>query len=116
MTPARSGAKAWAVWFLALTLVIHVLTIYFLFTLWTRTRMIPAAQQKEIAIPVLIVLSALFFWHYTIKKNGLRVISSFQKQGNDSRYARVGAIMFAETMLLPMTLVCLIILWNKLKN
>lgn len=115
-TPARSDADAWAIVFLALTLGIHMLTGYFIITQLAGADMASSAQLKEIGVAAFIVLIVLFFVHYVMNGNGLRVISSFEKLASDAKYARVGAIMFVETLLLPLTLSCLLILWTKLSG
>jgi hypothetical protein len=115
-TPNRSYADAWPIAFLPLTLWIHVLTVYFLFTQFSGRHMAPSAQVKEICLVVLISSMALFFWHYVVRGNGSRVIASFEKLGNERKFARVGLIMFVEALLLPLTLVFLLILWTKLKK
>lgn len=115
-TPARSYADAWPIAFLALTLAIHVLSIYFLFALVAEKAMAPVVLIKRFGVAAIIFLMGLFFWHYVMKGNGPRVISSFEKLGNEGKYAREGAIMFVETLLLPLTLTCLLILWTKLRG
>jgi hypothetical protein len=92
---------------------IHALTAYFLITRLAGTNMASTALLKGIGLTAMTLLSLLFFWHYAVKGNGAHVISSFEKQGNDAKYARVGVIMFTETLLLPLALSCLFILMNK---
>lgn len=115
-TPARSYADAWPIAFLALTLWTHVLTVYFLITLAVGKAMDASLLTNKFCISVIVGLIVLFFWHYVLRGNAARVISSFEKRGDERKYARVGAIMFVETVLLPLTLVCLLILGTKLKG
>jgi H+/Cl- antiporter ClcA len=103
-TPARSDAEAWAGVFLALTAIIHAITFYFLFTLLTDKQMAPPAQLKLGGVAAMFLLIGVSFWHYVFRGNGPKVIKAFEKQRTDANYARTGAIMFAETLLLPLAL------------
>lgn len=115
-TPARSYADAWPIAFLALTMWIHGLSAYFIIARLVGSNLIPSAQLKGIGIAVMTFLTVLFFFHYVVRGNGSRVITSFEKQGSDRKYAQAGAIMFVETLLLPLALVCILILKSKLNG
>jgi hypothetical protein len=115
-TPGRSYADAWPVVFLAFTIWIHSLTVYFLFTLLAEKQMAPSTALKGVGFVSIVLLILLFFWHYVLKRNGARVITLFEKRGNEVKYVRMGALIFAETLLLPLALSCLLILWSKLKG
>jgi hypothetical protein len=114
-TPDRSGAEVWPIVFLALALWIHGLTVYFVFTQVTGMEIATSAVLKKIGVGAMILTMLFFFWRYVIQENSARVISSFEKRGNERKYARVGMIMFIETLLLPLVLVCLVLVWTKLK-
>ena len=112
-TPAKSYADAWPIVFLALTLCVHVLTVYFLVTLLTGTEVAHSAQAKGVSLAAFFLLTVMFFWHYAVKGHGSQVISSFEEHGIDAKYWRAGAIMFLETLLLPLTLSCFLIFAPK---
>jgi hypothetical protein len=112
-TPIRSDADVWPGVFLPLTLCIHALTIYFLWTLFDG-RIFAKAEVKIIGVVAMVLLLAASCWHYVWKENGARVIRSFERRGNETRYALLGAIMFIETACLPLGLSLLLILTQKL--
>lgn len=114
-TPARSYADAWPIAFLALTLWIHGLTAYFVFTRVAGVEMASSILLKLIGLAAMVLTMIFFFWHYVLRGGGARVISSFAKLGDDGKYAGAGLIMFIETLLLPMGLVCLLLACTKLK-
>jgi hypothetical protein len=113
-TPARSNADVWPIVFLALTICTHAISVYFVLTLFTHTRMDPTGRIKVIGIISMVILMLFFFVHYTARGNGVRVIRSFDKLGNNRNYARMGAFMFVETTLLPLTLMFALLLSQKL--
>jgi len=116
ITPTKSYADAWPIAFLALTLWIHGLTAYFIVTRVAGVEMAASVPLKKIGVAVMVLTMVFFFWHYVMQGNGARVISSFEKLGNEGKYARAGVIMFVETLLLPLTLVCLLLVWTKVKG
>jgi hypothetical protein len=113
-TPLRSEADVWPTVFLALTLCIHALAIYFLVTLVAGVRMVAKAEIKTVGVVAMILLMVAFFWYYVLKENGTRVVRSFEKLGNEAKYWRLGAIMVVETACLPVGLPLLLILSQKL--
>src|SRR5947208_2645347 len=88
--------------FLALTVAMHGLTLYFLFTVATGRAMIPDTEGRLAFVATMVLLLAIFYWYYVWKGNAARVIASFEKRGNDRKYALLGAIMLIETALLPL--------------
>ncbi len=112
-TPTRSYADAWPIAFLALTLWIHGLTAYFMLTRIAGVEMAASVPLKQVGVAVMVLTMVFFFWHYVMQENGHRVISSFEKLGNEGKYARAGAIIFVETLLLPLALVGLLLVWTK---
>ncbi len=115
-TPLRSDALAWSVVFIAYIWIVHALTIYFLWTLVTGRDMLRSPQLKTMVGAVVILLIAASFWHYVMKGNAARVVRSFEKHGSDPTYVWAGAIMFFETVLLPLALICLLIVWSKMRG
>lgn len=113
-TPLRSEADAWPIIFLALTLCLHALAFYFLVTLLAGEPMVAKTEIKVVGVVAMIILMAAFFWYDVWKDNGTRVIRSFEKLGNDAKYSRLGAIMFVETACLPLGLILLLVLSQKL--
>lgn len=112
--PDPSYAEAYAVTFPALALWIHALAIYFLITWFAGIDMAPSAVGKTIGAAFMIPLMVFFFWHYTYRENGERVVKSFEKLGNKEKCARMGLIMIIETSLLPLIMVGLRVAWIKL--
>ena len=98
--------------FLAWTLSIHGLVILWIFTLAANLRPHPLA--KPIGVAVLVLLLALFCWHYVWKENSTRVIRVFEKRGDHAKYARIGAIMWYESLLILFIVGGLLILSQKL--
>ncbi len=113
-TPTRSYADAWPIAFLALTLWTHLLTVYFIISRILGKPMAASLQLKEIGIVSMVLSMVLFFWHYVIGGNGVRVVASFEELGNENKYARTGMIIFAETLFLPLLAVGIMIYWRKL--
>jgi len=115
-TPTKSYADAWPIVFLALTLWTHALTAYFIFTQVAGTEMAASVFLKKIGVTLMVFTIGFFFWHYIMQENGARVISSFEKLGNEGKYARTGLVLFVETILLPLAMVCSLVAWKKLRN
>jgi hypothetical protein len=100
--------------FLAVTISVHTLAVYWLFTLALGTKMLPRTEIRAICVIAMVVLLAVFYWHYVWKENGARIIRSFEKRGSHAKYAWLGAFMFVETALLPLTLALLLVLARRL--
>jgi hypothetical protein len=54
------------------------------------------------------------YWYYIGKENGAKVVHRYEKRGNEDKYARMGAIIFNETLLLPFIVAGVLILSQKL--
>jgi hypothetical protein len=115
-TPTPSYADAWPIAFLALTLWIHALTVYYIITRFADVGMASSALGKRIGLSVMVLSMMFFFWHYVLRGNGARVIDSFSNLGDERKYARIGLILFVETMLLPFIIVGLRLAWARLKG
>jgi hypothetical protein len=116
-TPLRSGADAWPSVFLAISTFVNALTIYFLLTVVTGIDgidRIPHDVGRLLSVILMFFFAALLCWHYVWRENAGRVISSFEKRGNRGKYAVIGAIMVAETLCLPFTLMLVLICSQRL--
>jgi hypothetical protein len=100
-TSLRSYADAGPGLFLALSIWIHGMMLYYLFTLITGMELMSGTEGRLVCVLVIVFLVAAFCWYYAWKENAARVIGSFEKRGNGKKYARLGAIMLIETVLLP---------------
>ena|ERR1700739_3058902 len=113
-TPLRVEADAWPGVFLALTLCIHALTIYFFYTLLADSAFGPRSTIRMICIVGMVLILIILYWYYVWMENAARVIREYEKRGNDKKYARLGAIILFETALLPLGLSGILILTQKL--
>jgi hypothetical protein len=118
-TPLRSGVDAWPGVFLAISTFVHGLTLYFLFSLVTGLDGIEAILHdagRLACIASMFLLSAVFCWYYVWKENAGRVIRSFDRRGNERKYARLGALMLIETVLLAPVVIFLLVMSQKLSG
>lgn len=114
-TPDRVAADTWPNLFLGWTLWIHALMAFWVFTLAAEMRVPLSHVQGEMAVvATLIFLMAIFYWYYAWRGNDQRVIQSFEKRGNQARYARLGAIMWYESLLVVFIVGGVLILSQKL--
>jgi hypothetical protein len=114
-TPGRLAADAWSGVILAWSLWIHALMAFWIFTLATRVHLpVTANAGKIIWLGALFLLAAMFYWHYVWKGNNERVIQRLEKRGSPEKYARIGSIMWYESLLLVFVCVGLLILSQKL--
>ena len=70
--------------------------------------------NKILFIVVVILSMALSYWYYGWKQNGERIVQSYEKQGNLVKYARIGALLWYEGLLLPFIVAAFLILSQKL--
>ena len=54
------------------------------------------------------------FWHYVWRGNGECVVRSYEERGELAKYARIGAFMWYETLLIPFVFSGILILSQKL--
>ena len=114
-TPNREAAEIWPAVFLGWTLWIHGLMAFWILTLAVRFQIpISPGRAKTIVIGTLFFLMLFFHWHYIWRNNAARVIQSFEKRENPKRYARFGAVMWYESLLLLFLVVGVLILSQKL--
>jgi hypothetical protein len=62
----------------------------------------------------MIVVVGFFFWYYDFQKNSARVIRYFEECGDPKKYARIGALMWYESLLLPFLFVGILVLIQQL--
>jgi hypothetical protein len=111
-TPDRVAADAWPIAFLTWTLWIHGLMAYALVAL-----IIPGSlpsPSKLVWTAGGVFLAALFYWYYVWKGNGSRLIHSFEERRNETHYARMGAMMWWESLLIVFIVGGFLILSQKL--
>jgi uncharacterized BrkB/YihY/UPF0761 family membrane protein len=113
-TPIRADADAWPGVFLAMIIWIHGLTIYFFYTLVAGLPFGWNTNLKLICVVGMVITLALLCWYYVWLENAGRVIREYEKHGKDKKYARLGAVMFIETALLPLSFTGLMVLSQKL--
>lgn len=111
-TPDRAAADAWTIASLTWTLWIHGLMAYWVIELAVSWAL--PSPSKLMWAAAGIILAAMFYWHYIWKGNHERVIHSFEKRGDQTKYARVGAIMWWEGLLILFIVIGLVILSQKL--
>jgi hypothetical protein len=70
--------------------------------------------SKPIFIGGFVLLLAVSFWYYVWRGNGTRVVRCYEKRSNQEKYARMGAIIWYETWLLPFIVIGVLILSQKL--
>ncbi len=75
---------------------------------------ISPTQGKVVVIGTLVFLMVTFYWYYSWKQNGVRVICSFEKRGNSASYARIGAFIWYESLLVLFIVAGALILCQKL--
>jgi len=111
--PDRVAADAWPPVFLGWTLWIHALMLYWLAFLIAPGK-VPALPNKIICVGVMIFLIAVFSWYYVLRENGARVIRSFEQRQNQGNYARLGALMWYESLLVLFMVVGVLALSQRL--
>jgi NADH:ubiquinone oxidoreductase subunit 6 (subunit J) len=112
-TPGRTYIDAWPNLFLALTLFLHAIFGYGFVGLMLTGSLWPL-PSKLICGMALVVLMIMFYWYYNSKGNGSRVIRSYEKRDNPTKYARLGAIIVYEGFLLPFIVAGVLIVSQKL--
>jgi hypothetical protein len=113
-TPDRGAADVWPVLFLALALCTHAFCGYFVVSQIAGFELAPLSRMKVVIATTVILLSSLFFWHYVYRGYGERVVIIYSTVGREGKYARVGLMMFVETLLLPFIVACVLVAWTKL--
>src|SRR5207253_1950604 len=111
-TPDRAAADAWAIASLTWTLWIHGLMAYWIVELAVSWAL--PSPGKLVWGAAGVVLASMFYWYYAWKGNGSKVVHSFEKRGNEMHYARMGAIIWYESLLLIFIAVGLLIVSQKL--
>jgi hypothetical protein len=112
-TPALGNVDAWPNLFVVFTLFVHAFFAYELFALIVSGGLwhLP---PKSIFIGTLVMLMAMSYWYYNSKENGAKVVRCYEERGNSAKYARIGAILWYETFLLPFIVIGVLILSQKL--
>ena len=113
-TPVRADADAWPGVFLAMIIWIDGLTIYFFYTLVAGSPFDSKGNLRLICIVGFMLTLALLCWYYVWLENAGRVIREYEKRGADKKYARLGAIIFIGTALLPLGYTGMMTLSQKL--
>jgi hypothetical protein len=88
--------------------------LYYLFTLIAGMEPMSGTEGRLVCVLVIVFLAAAFCWYYVWKENAVRVIGWFEKRGHEKKYARFGAIMLIETVLLPFIVGGILIISQKL--
>jgi hypothetical protein len=112
-TPDRAASDAWPIVFLALSMWIHGLIAYWIVTLVVGFGL-ESRTGRTLCVVIMLTLMIALSWHYVWKGNGERVVRSYQKLGREKKYAWIGALMFAETLLVVFMVGGLLIVSQKL--
>jgi hypothetical protein len=112
-TPDRVAVDAWPNIFVVFSLFVHAFFAYELVALIVSGGLwhLPS---KPVFIAVLVLLLVASYWYYVWSGNGTRVVRCYEKRGNQEKYARMGALIWYETWLLPFMVIGVLILSQKL--
>ena len=112
-TLGRAAVDAAPHLFLVLTVFVHAFFAYELVAL-SVSGSLWSLPSKPVFIGVLVLLMIVSYCYYVSRGNGARVVRSYDKRGNQEKYARMGAAIWYETWLLPFIIAGILILSQKL--
>jgi len=112
-TPDRAAIDAWPNIFIGFTFWVHIMFVYETVAM-IMTGGLWHLPRTPVFIMLVILTMVALFWHYVWRGNGARVVHDYQKRGHAEKYARVGAFLWYESLLLPFAWGGIFILSQKL--